>query len=65
MSDEILETVAANISEVNRQIERAQNLINAAKEAGENVIELEQRLQDARLKKVKWENMLKARGINV
>lgn len=65
MANPILDTVARNINEITQKIEDAQELLNAMKEAGEEVFEYEQQLQQLRIKREKWSNMLKARGINV
>ena len=65
MPDPILENVAARMQELNEVISRGQDLLNAMKEAGEETGELTNELNRARVRKTKWENMLKARGYKV
>lgn len=65
MPDPILEDVASRMQELNKFIERGQNLLNAMKEAGEPTGELANELNRARIRKTKWETMLKGRGYKV
>ena len=63
MADEILKGIAADIKDVDIAIEEADNLLAAMKEAGETVTELETDLRDLKIRKVKWQKMLEARGL--
>lgn len=65
MADEVLDIVAQNIRDVGEKIDRAQKLLAIAKEAGEDVVEFEQQLQSLRVRKAKWENVLKNQGVIV
>lgn len=65
MPDPILEDVATRMQELNAFLKRGQDLLNAMKEAGEETGELTNELNRARIRKTKWENMLKARGYKV
>jgi len=62
MANEILKGIAADIKDVQIAIDEASDLIAAMKEAGETVTELETDLRDLKIRKVKWEKMLAARG---
>ena len=62
MPNEILKGIAADIKDVQVAIDEAEDLIAAMKEAGESVTELESDLRDLKIRKVKWEKMLAARG---
>ena len=63
MSDAILRGVAEDLKGVEVHIEEAQMLIDAMKEAGEQVSEQEASLRSLRTRKEKWKRMLEARGI--
>ena len=63
MSNEILQGAAQDLLEADSSIANAEELISAMKEAGEDVSELEANLRSVKMRKTKWERMLKARGI--
>lgn len=63
MSDAILQGVAADIAEADAALDTATELIDAMKEAGEDVSEMESTVRALRTRKNKWVSMLKARGI--
>ena len=63
MANEILSGIAADMKEVDVAVHEAEDLLEAMKEAGESVTELETELRTLKLRKNKWENMLKSRGI--
>ena len=65
MADEILESIAKDITEINQKIVQAKTLITAMKEAGEDVHEMEADIRTLEVRKVKWERMLHARGITI
>jgi len=65
MADEILESIAKDVTEINQTITRVKGLISAMKEAGEDVHEVEADIRTLEVRKVKWERMLHARGITV
>lgn len=62
MSDEILQGIAQDIQEVDVALDTATDLISAMKEAGEDVTTQESEIRALRMRKNKWEKMLKARG---
>ncbi len=63
MASEILQGIAGDIKDVQVAIDEADDLVSAMKEAGETVTELEATIRTLKTRKVKWENMLKSRGI--
>jgi len=63
MASEILESIADDIKTVNNKIEEAQELISALKQAGEDTQQLETDLRLLIVRKTKWENMLRSRGL--
>ncbi|MBA7534491.1 hypothetical protein ES705_26739 [subsurface metagenome] len=63
MANEILEGISQDIKEVDVALVEAEDLIAAMKEAGEDVSKLETDVRDLKMRKVKWDRMLKARGI--
>jgi len=63
MASEILKTISGDIEAVTGKIEEAQELISALKEAGEDTSKLEIDLRTLIVRKTKWENMLRARGL--
>ena len=64
MSNEILQGIAQDLSEADAAVETAEVLLSAMKEAGEDVTELETNLRAVKMRKAKWEKMLKSRGIS-
>lgn len=63
MPNEILQNIAKDIQEVDTIIIEAKELIQAAKEAGENTTEMEAEMRSLEIRKVKWQRMLSARGL--
>lgn len=63
--NEVLAGIAADIGQINKQIEQANELIGAAREAGETTATLEADLRSLQIRKKKWEDMLKARGYTI
>ena len=65
MDNDIYKSLANDIAEINTAISQAKELISAMKEAGEDTHEFEADLKTLEIRKVKWERMLKARGISI
>ena len=65
MPDEVLKSIAEDITRVDEQITRATDLISAMKEAGEDTATLEADLRTQIARKNRWERMLTARGVTV
>lgn len=65
MNGEILERIAEDVKKVQEQINKCEELLDAAQEAGEDVSNLRTRLQDLKMKRDRWVNMLKRRGYEV
>lgn len=63
MSNEILEGIAEDIKGVESALVEAKDLVSAMKEAGEDVATFETDIRSLEMRKVKWERMLKGRGI--
>ena len=63
MANEILQGIAEDMKEVDVAITEARDLVSAMKEAGEDVSALESDMRDLEIRKVKWDRMLKSRGI--
>ncbi len=63
MSNEILEGIAQDIQGVEGALAEAKDLVSAMKEAGEDVATFETDIRTLEMRKVKWERMLKGRGI--
>ncbi len=63
MSDEILQGIAQDLAQADEAVEAAETLLSAMKEAGEDASELETNLRAVKMRKAKWEKMLKGRGI--
>ena len=63
MSNEILEGIAQDIQGVEGALTEAKDLVSAMKEAGEDVATFETDIRTLEMRKVKWERMLKGRGI--
>lgn len=62
MAEDTLKVVRENINQVNSSITRAETLISVMREAGEDTTKLNQDLQSLKIRRDKWENMLKNRG---
>lgn len=65
VADNVLNSIAEDLVRITTQIETAQDLISAMKEAGESVSDLEGQLFQLRVRKTKWETMLRGRGYTV
>ena len=65
MPNEILSNVAATITTINKDISDTQELISFLSDAGETTAELDQKLKSLILRKNKYEQALKTRGIKV
>lgn len=65
MANPVLEGIGRDITQINKNIEEAEEIIQAMKEAGEDTATLEQDLKTLRIRKGKWEQMLINRGISV
>lgn len=65
MANDVLAGVAQDLSKLNEQIAVAQELIDAAREAGEEVGQWEGKLKTLLTRKAKWERMLANRGYTV
>jgi len=63
MASEVLKNVAADFKRVDPAILEAEELIAAMKEAGEDTVTMEAELRKLKIRKTKWERMLKARGL--
>lgn len=63
MANEILAGIAEDMKAVNVAIKEADDLVDAMKEAGESVTDLETELRSLKIRKVKWQKMLESRGI--
>lgn len=62
MANEVLKSIADDIRNINQSIQEAEELLSAMKEAGEDTSELQADLNNAKMRKERWERMLKARG---
>lgn len=63
MPSPILETIAQDIQAVDGLVAEAEELISAAKEAGEDTKEQEVAMMLLKVRKAKWQRMLQARGL--
>jgi len=63
MASPILETIAKDIQQVDGFVAEAEELISAAKEAGEDTKEQEAAMMLLKVRKMKWQRMLEARGL--
>jgi len=63
MPNQILETIATDIKEVDSLVIEAEELISAAKEAGEDTKEQEAAMMLLKVRKMKWQRMLQNRGL--
>ncbi len=64
MSDEILQGIAQDLRSADEAVTTAEVLLSAMKEAGEDATELETQLRAVKMRKSKWEKMLKGRGFS-
>lgn len=65
MASEVLAGIAADIVTINTRIKEAQELIEAAREAGEPTSTMEADLRALMIRKDKWEKMLRSRGYTI
>lgn len=65
MASQVLKDIASDFARVNPAILEAEELISAMREAGEDTATMEADLRTLKLRKTKWERMLKARGLKV
>lgn len=65
MAEEVLQSVAVDLAKINEQIDKARYLISAAKDAGEDTLQMEAKLKDLETKRTKWERVLTSRGIEI
>lgn len=65
MANEVLQGIADDISKISESIKQGDELISAAKEAGEDVSGLASDLSQLKIRRERWVRMLKGRGINV
>ena len=63
MPSEVLKNIAADFKRVNPAIKEAEELIQAMKDAGEETAGMEAELRKLKMRKDKWQRMLKARGL--
>ncbi len=63
MPSQVLKDIASDFSRVDDSIEEATELIKALREAGEDTTQLEADLRALKLRKGKWQKMLKNRGL--
>ena len=63
MTNPVLERIAEEIKDIEASISEARELIEAMREAGEDVSTLERTLVELETRKERWSRMLKARGI--
>jgi len=63
MPSEVLKNIAADFKRVNPAIKEAEELIQAMKDAGEETSSMEAELRKLKMRKDKWQRMLKARGL--
>lgn len=64
MASQVLKDIASDFARVNPAIEEAEELIAAMREAGEDTATMEADLRGLKLRKTKWERMLKSRGLS-
>lgn len=65
MADEVLDNVANQLRAIQPDIMRARELIAMARQAGEEVTELQSRLNQAEVKANKWRSQLVAAGYSL
>lgn len=65
MAEEILQEIAVDVKNIQTSIDKAKILISAMKEAGEDTHEMEADIRLLEVRKIKWERMLKSRGITI
>jgi len=65
MPSQVLKDIAADFARVDPAIDEAEELISAMREAGEDTTKMEADLRGLKLRKTKWQRMLKNRGLTV
>ena len=65
MNAEPLAQIAENLKLINVRMAYGQELIEAMREAGEDVVELDTSMRELNRRKLRWEGMLRARGYEV
>jgi len=60
-----LQTVADNLKEINKNLEKAETLVSFMSAAGEEVATLKQQVAILKMKKDKWEQALKEFGYSI
>lgn len=63
MASQVLKDIASDFKRVDPAIKEAEELIGAMREAGEETATMEADLRTLKMRKAKWERMLKARGL--
>lgn len=63
MPSQVLKDIAEDFARVEPAITEAEELIQAMRDAGEDTTSMEAELRTLKLRKGKWERMLKARGL--
>lgn len=65
MAHPVAEQVARDIATAEMRIGEARELLSLAKEAGEDVSDLEARIRELELRKNRWERALANRGVEI
>ena len=63
MTSQVLRDIASDFARIEPAIAEAEELIAAMREAGEETASMEADLRALKLRKGKWQRMLKARGL--
>ena len=63
MPNQVLKSIAEDFKRIDPAILEAEELIEAMREAGEETATMEAELRTLKVRKTKWERMLKARGL--
>jgi len=61
----VLQGVADDIAQINKEISNARTLLSAVKDAGEDTTQLETDIRTLEIRRDKWVRMLKARNIDI
>jgi len=65
MTDDVLSKVASELPSIEENLQKAEDLIQALREAGEDVSSQEVEIRDAKRRLMRWKQMLKKRGYSV
>lgn len=65
MNEEIYTKIAKDIKDVNGEIEKAKDLLKALRDVGKDTTVQERTLNELAREKVKWEKVLKSKGIQI